>query len=47
VQHLFVSVAFLELPMHISSDGHSSPLYSEHDFKFSSVQHVFDSDGQK
>ena len=35
-----MSVAFLLLPTHSSSDEHSSPLYSEHDFMFSLVQHI-------
>ena len=47
MQQLVVSVAFLELPMHISLVEHSSPPYSEQDFRFSVMQHVSDSDGQK
>jgi len=47
VQQLFVSVAFLSLPVHTSSVLHSSPKYSEQVFMFSVIQHVLDSDEQK
>ena len=47
MQQSVVSVDFFELPIHTSSPEHSSPPYSEQDFRFSFVQHVSDSDGQK